>query len=229
MLRERFGVSQRRACRVVGQHRSTQRLDPPGPDEEEQRLRAWLRAFSTERPRWGWRRAAKQARREGWAVNDKRIQRLWRQEGLKVPYRKRKKPHRGIGTAIGAMCPIVPNALWAMDFQFDTTADGRMLKLFNLVDEYTRECPVIVVADPSTPTRSWPPWTDSPSREAFRPTYASTTAPSSSLPPWLTGAGSTASHRLHRPWFPVAERLDRVVQRPSARRVPQRLAVRQPA
>jgi putative transposase len=145
MLRERFGVSQRRACRVVGQHRSTQRLAPPGPGGEEERLRAWLRAFSVERPRWGWRRAAKQARREGWVVNDKRIQRLWRDEGLKVPYRKRKKPHRGIGTAVGAMCPIVPNALWAMDFQFDTTADGRMLKLFNLVDEYTRECPVIVV------------------------------------------------------------------------------------
>ncbi len=84
--------------------------------EDEQRLRAWLRAFSKQRPRWGWRRAAKQARREGWSVNDKRIQRLWRDEGLKVPYRKRKKPHRGIGTAVGAMCPIAPNALWAMDF-----------------------------------------------------------------------------------------------------------------
>ncbi len=78
-------------------------------------------------------------------VNDKRIQRLWRQEGLKVPYRKRKKPHRGIGTAVGAMCPIAPNALWAMDFQFDTTADGRTLKLLNVVDEYTRDCPAIVV------------------------------------------------------------------------------------
>ncbi len=78
-------------------------------------------------------------------VNDKRIQRLWRQEGLKVPYRKRKKPHRGIGTRVGAMCPIAPNALWAMDFQFDTTADGRTLKLLNIVDEYTRECPAIVV------------------------------------------------------------------------------------
>jgi putative transposase len=145
MLRERFGVSQRRACRVAGQHRSTQRLAPPTPSEEEARLRAWLRAFSTRRPRWGWRRAAKAARREGWTVNDKRIQRLWRDEGLKVPYRKRKKPHRGIGTAVGAMCPIRPNALWAMDFQFDTTADGKTLKLLNIVDEYTRECPAIVV------------------------------------------------------------------------------------
>jgi putative transposase len=92
MLRERFGVSQRRACRVAGQHRSTQRLDPPTPSADEQRLRAWLRTFAKARPRWGWRRAAKQARREGFVVNDKRIQRLWRDEGLKVPYRKRKKP-----------------------------------------------------------------------------------------------------------------------------------------
>jgi putative transposase len=145
VLRERFGVSQRRACRVAGQHRSTQRLDPPTPSEDEQRLRAWLRTFAKARPRWGWRRAAKQARREGFVVNDKRVQRLWRDEGLKVPYRKRKKPHRGIGTAVGAMSPIAPNALWALDFQFDTTADGRTLKLLNVIDEYTRECPAIVV------------------------------------------------------------------------------------
>jgi putative transposase len=145
MLTERFGVSQRHACRVVGQHRSTQRLEPPVPSDNEIELRAFLRGFSKERPRWGWRRAAKAARRAGWQVNDKRIQRLWRAEGLKVPYRKRKKPHRGIGTAVGAMCPIAPNALWALDFQFDTTVDGRTIKLLNIVDEYTRECPAIVV------------------------------------------------------------------------------------
>jgi putative transposase len=144
-LRQRFGVSERHACRVVGQHRSTERLGPPRPSDEEAELRAWLRAFSKERPRWGWRRAAKQARREGRRVNDKRILRLWRLEGLKVSYRKRKKPHRGIGTAVGAMCPIAPNALWAMDFQFDTTVDGRTIKLLNVVDEFTRECPAIVV------------------------------------------------------------------------------------
>ena len=145
MLRTRFGVSQRRACRVVGQHRSTQRLATPTPDEQEQRLRAWLRGFSTQRPRWGWRRAAKQLRRDGWHVNDKRVQRLWREEGLKVPYRKRKKPLRGIGAKVGAFCPAAPNALWAMDFQYDTTADGRTLKLLNIVDEFTRECVAIVV------------------------------------------------------------------------------------
>jgi putative transposase len=123
----------------VGQHRSTQRLDPPVPGDEEAELRAWLRAFSRERPRWGWRRAATQLRRDGRKINNKRVHRLWREEGLKVPYRKRKKPHRGVGTAVGAMCPIAPNALWALDFQFDTTVDGRTLKLLNIVDEYTRE------------------------------------------------------------------------------------------
>lgn len=139
MLRVRFGVSERRACKVVGQHRSTQRVDEPVPDDEEQRLRAWLRAFSTRRPRWGWRRAHEAARREGWNVNRKRIQRLWREEGLRVPYRRRKKPLRGVGVKIGAMCPIAPNVLWAGDFQFDQTNDARPLKLLNIVDEYTRE------------------------------------------------------------------------------------------
>jgi len=145
VLRDRFGVSERRACALVGQHRSTQRLDPPTPSDEEAELRAWLRAFAVERPRWGWRRAYKQLRREGHRVNKKRIQRLWRAEGLQVPYRKRKKPHRGIGAPVGPMCPIRPNVLWALDFQFDTTADGRTLKLLNVVDEFTRECPAIVV------------------------------------------------------------------------------------
>jgi putative transposase len=145
MAVERFGVSERQACRVIGQARSTQRRPPPAPDEAETQLRAWLRAFSIERPRWGWRRAAVQARREGWRVNHKRIQRLWREEGLRVPYRKRKKPLRGHGH-VGAFCPIRPNVLWAMDFQFDQTTDARTLKLFNIIDEHTRECPAIVVA-----------------------------------------------------------------------------------
>ena len=130
---------------MVGQHRSTDRLASVVRSEDEIALRAWLRAFSTDRPRWGWRRAATKARAEGWQVNNKRIQRLWREEGLKVPYRKRKKPLRGIGTAVGAICPIAPDALWALDFQFDTTVGGRTVKLLNIVDEFTRECPAIVV------------------------------------------------------------------------------------
>jgi len=108
-------------------------------------LRAFLRAFSVQRPRWGWRRAATAARKAGWRVNNKRIHRLWIAEGLRVPYRKKKRPPRGIGVSIGAMCPIKPNVVWAMDFQFDQTADGRTLKLLNVIDEYTRESLAIVV------------------------------------------------------------------------------------
>ena len=140
VLRERFGVSERRACRVVGQHRSTQRLEPPPITDDEARLRLFLREFSTRRPRWGWRRAAKAARKAGWDVNDKRVRRLWRDEGLRVPTRKRKKRLTGIGVHVGAMCPIRPNVLWALDFQFDTTIDGRTLKMLNVIDEFTREC-----------------------------------------------------------------------------------------
>jgi putative transposase len=145
MLRDRFGVSERRACVVVGQHRSTQRLTPPVIPDDEQRLRGFLREFAQQRPRWGWRRAAKAARRAGWQVNDKRIRRLWRDEGLRVPVKKRKKRLTGIGTHVGAMCPIRPNALWALDFQFDTTSDGRTLKMLNVIDEFTRECLTIEV------------------------------------------------------------------------------------
>jgi len=143
-LRERFGVSERKACRLAGQNRSTQRFVAKAPSDDEQALRAFLRRFARARPRWGWRRAAKQARREGWHANDKRIQRLWRDEGLRVPYRTRKKPLRGTGTAIGAMSPIAPDVVWALDFQYDTTADGRTIKLLNIVDEYTREALAIV-------------------------------------------------------------------------------------
>ena len=145
VLRERFGVSERRACTVVGLHRSTMRLTPSPITAQEAELRAWLRRFSTDPPRWGWRRAAKMARRAGWQVNNKRIRRLWREEGLRVPQRRTKKRLTGIGVAVGAMSPIRPNIIWAMDFQFDTTADGRTLKMLNVIDEFTREALAIDV------------------------------------------------------------------------------------
>ena len=121
------------------------RLERPPISDEEAELRAWLRTFSTERPRWGWRRAAKMLRRSGRQVNNKRIRRLWRDEGLRVPQRRRKKRLVGIGIQVGAFSPIRPNVVWAMDFQFDTTADGRTLKMLNVIDEHTRECLAIEV------------------------------------------------------------------------------------
>ncbi len=195
MLLARFGVSERRACRTVGIHRSTQRLAPPPVTAEEAALRAWLRQFSTDRPRWGWRRAAKMARKAGWKANNKRIRRLWRDEGLHVPQRRKKKRLTGIGIQVGAMSPIRPNVIWAMDFQFDTTADGRTLKMLNVIDEFTREALAIDIERSIDADASSPSWTASPPSGAHRSTSGSTTVPSSSLTRLRTGAGSTAPGR----------------------------------
>ena len=86
VLRDRLGVSERWACRVVGQHRSTEPYEPKRADDDAA-LRAELRKFSGERPRWRYRRAHHRLREEGWQVNRKRVQRLWREEGLRVPQR----------------------------------------------------------------------------------------------------------------------------------------------
>jgi putative transposase len=146
MLRDRLGVSERWACRVTGQHRSTERYEPKRA-ADDQALRAELRKISVERPRWGYRRAHHRLRQEGWAVNRKRVQRLWREEGLRVPQRRRKRRRLGDSTVPAARLRAErPGHVWAFDFQFDQTADGRALKLLNIVDEFTREALVMLVA-----------------------------------------------------------------------------------
>jgi len=139
--RDRFGVPERRAGPAVGLHRSTMRLERPPISDDEAALRAWLRSFAAERPRWGSRQAAKTARRAGWAVNNKRVRRLWRDEGLRVPQPRRMK--RLIG--VGAFSSIRTDVVWAIGFQYDTTADGRQIKLLNIIDEFTRECLAVEV------------------------------------------------------------------------------------
>jgi transposase InsO family protein len=146
MLRDRFGVSERWACRVVGQHRSTQRHQPE-PVDADRLLRALLREISSERPRWGYRRAHVRLGELGHSVNRKRVQRLWREEGLRVPARRRKRQRLGESTVpAGRLRAERPDHVWALDFQFDQTADGRVLKLLNVVDEFTREALAIHVA-----------------------------------------------------------------------------------
>jgi putative transposase len=144
-LQQVFGVSQRWACRLVGQHRSTQRHQPVEPDRDRA-LRAELRQLSRAHPRWGYRRAHAVLREQGWVVNRKAVQRLWREEGLRVPVRRRKRQRLG-----SSSCPADrlaaehPNHVWALDYQFDQTIDGRILKLLNVVDEHTREALTITV------------------------------------------------------------------------------------
>lgn len=146
MLRDRLGVSERWACRVVGQPRSTERYEPKQA-EDDQALRAELREFSRQRPRWGYRRAHHHLRQLGWDVNRKRVQRLWREEGLRVPVRKRKRRRLGNSTVPAERLRAErANHVWAFDFQFDQTADGRALKLMNILDEHTRESLLMLVA-----------------------------------------------------------------------------------
>ena len=136
VLCDRFGVSERRACRVVGQHRSTQRRPCRHRPAEEDKLRRRLRAIARVHPRWGWKMAHRLLLREGWRLNRKRTRRLWRDEGLRRPPACRKR-RRGPGGQ--RRRATRPNEVWAADFQFDETADGRRLKLLNVVDEFTRE------------------------------------------------------------------------------------------
>jgi putative transposase len=135
-------VSQRRACRVAGQHRATQRRPVVVCLEEEVRLRARLRRIAREHPRWGWRLAWRVLRHEPggpWSgINHKRIRRLWREEGLRRPIRARKR-RRVAPEQAERLRAQRPNQVWAIDFQFDQTCDGRRLKLANIVDEHTRE------------------------------------------------------------------------------------------
>jgi putative transposase len=139
MLRDRLGVSERWACRVLGQHRSTQRRESTRAGDDEA-LRAALRQIAADRPRWGYRRAHHELCQDGWAINRKRVARVWREEGLRVPARARKRRRCGEGAGQTTLLRATrPDEVWAIDFQADQTAEGRALRLVNVVDEFTRE------------------------------------------------------------------------------------------
>jgi len=145
MLKARLSLSERRACRITGQHRSTQRHRPRTADRDDA-LRRELRRLSRAHPRWGYRKAWASLREAGFRANRKKIQRLWREEGLRVPLRRRKRYRLGASTTAAARLRAErPDQVWALDFQFDTTADGRLLKLLHVVDEHTREALAIEV------------------------------------------------------------------------------------
>ena len=139
-LTVRFNVSERRACRVVGQHRSTQRLAAPPPADDELAVRARLREISSSFPRFGYRMACAIVRGEGHRVNRKRVQRLWRGEGLRVPPAPAKRRRVGVSAFPCTRLKAEHiNHVWALDFLFDSTTDGRPLKVLSMCDEFTRE------------------------------------------------------------------------------------------
>jgi transposase InsO family protein len=133
-----LGVSERKACTVLGQHRSTQRKAALTTDIVE---------LAKRYGRYGYRRITALLRDAGWAVNRKRVERIWRREGLKVPQRQ---PKRGrLWLADGSCVRLRPeraNHVWAYDFVEDRTREGRKFRMLCVVDEFTREALAIRVA-----------------------------------------------------------------------------------
>ena len=144
-VQEQLQISERRACRALGQPRSSQRYASEKP-EADRALMERMKALSAKHPRYGYRRVHAILRREGWRVNRKRVQRIWRAEGLRVPVRQRKRRRLG-GSENGCLRHRAEyrNHVWSYDFTMDQTADGKRLKLMPVVDEFTRECHALEV------------------------------------------------------------------------------------
>ncbi len=138
-------VSQRRACKVLGQPRSTQRYNA-GTSYDEKRLVQRIIELAKDYGRYGYRRIMALLREEGWQINHKRMLRLWRREGLKVPAKqpKRKRLWFNDGSCVRQR-PEHKDHVWSYDFVMNRSDDGRPMKMLTIVDEYTRECLAIVV------------------------------------------------------------------------------------
>ena len=141
-LCRRHPMSERRACKVIGQHRSTQRYRA-APPELELVLVSRMNELAARHPRYGYRRIWALLRAEGFVVNRKRIDRLWRLEGHRVPPQRKRSGQKAAGAAGNAAWAIPavgPNDVWSYDFVAARTEDGQALRILNVVDEYTRRC-----------------------------------------------------------------------------------------
>ena len=139
-MRGKFHISERRACRILKQHRSIQRRMPKGREDEE-RLIADMIELSRQYGRYGYRRIAVLLRDAGWSVSDGRVERLWRREGLKIPQKQPKKGQLWLND--GACIRLKPqyvDHVWSYDFVHHRTEDGRAYRTLNILDEYSREC-----------------------------------------------------------------------------------------
>jgi transposase InsO family protein len=139
-LEEKHHASERRACQTAGQHRSTQRYQPQEKDDEAELIKD-MHQLVGENPRFGCRRITRKLRERGWLVNYKRVHRLWKQEGFRVPQKRRRKTSPGVGVnACDKRKAICVNDVWTLDFIHDRLVDGRQFKCLAILDEYTREC-----------------------------------------------------------------------------------------
>lgn len=135
-----MGYSERQICRALGQSRGAYRKPTKRPDDEQALTRDIIR-LATQYGRYGYKRITALLRIEGWHVNHKRVERIWRQEGLKVPkrHRKRGRLYLNDGSCI-RLRPCWKNHVWAYDFVADRLIDGSKIRFLTVVDEYTREC-----------------------------------------------------------------------------------------
>lgn len=137
---EALGVSERQACRVIGQHRPTQRK-PHTPRADEDAPTAAIIALAERFGRYGYRRITARLNAGGWHVSASRVYRIWRREGRKVP---QKQPKRGRLWLNDGSCirlrPQHKGHVWSYDFVQDRTHDGKVFRMLCVVDEHTREC-----------------------------------------------------------------------------------------
>jgi putative transposase len=146
VLQQHFAVSERVACRVVGQPRGTQRYAALLRSDEDALTRDIV-TLASQYGRYGYRRITALLQDDGWRVGKDRVQRIWRREGLKVP--KRQSARGRLWLADGSclrLRPEYPNHVWSYDFVSARTHDGRTVRLLTLIDEYTRRCLAINVA-----------------------------------------------------------------------------------
>jgi putative transposase len=145
-IMEVLSVSERRVCKALGQPRSTQRYKSKIKDDEEQ-LRKRIIELATKYGRYGYRMITALLKNEGWRVNHKRVERIWREEGLRVPSRQPKRGRLWLndGSCI-RLRPERRNHVWSYDFVYERTHDGRQLRMLTIIDEYTRECLAIRTA-----------------------------------------------------------------------------------
>lgn len=138
-------MSERRACKVLSQSRSTQRKRLKTKSDEEELTNDVIK-LATKFGRYGYRRITALLKAEGWKVNHKRVHRIWRKEGLKVPA---KQPKRGRLRLDNGSCvrkrPEYKNHVWSYDFVSERTKNGRAIKMLTVIDEYSRECLAIEV------------------------------------------------------------------------------------
>jgi len=139
-VRRELGVSERRACRTLGQARSTQQYRLQRPERDKELVKR-LHELAELHPRYGYRRITAKLRAEHWLVNRKRVQRLWRAEGLKVPTKTHKRTRLGDGeNACHRRKPEHAHHVWALDFLMDSTLSGGRLKFLSVIDEFSRSC-----------------------------------------------------------------------------------------